>query len=224
MLFILGIVGGLLVGIQTDVRAVGARCEKPPVDVRLEQGDPPAGGAEFRATDGVARRVPILVGREEPGRTPAELRRLERQAAKTKLALYQIYLADFRLPRRDVRGPSASAFFTPTPTADEVAATLSIVPTKPRGFKPGDVVTLEDDLEYETTTTFSTVGLGIITADGESASGEPSGQVKVLALDAREICVDVDFELTVDGAIVAAIEGTFAVPVVRPENKSLYFF
>ena len=90
-------------------------------------------GRSVKVTDGVARRVPILTGREGPATANKEIKKLQREAATTKLAMYQIFLADFKIPRKLVTGEFAAAFFTPTPKPGKVAATLAVVPTKNAG-------------------------------------------------------------------------------------------
>jgi hypothetical protein len=205
--------------------AGGGECSGPPVTMRLEGGDPPAGGPDFEVTDGVARRVPILTGRDEPGRTPKELEQLGRQAAKSKLAMYQVYLADFRISRRDLTGRFSSAFYTPPAEGDETGAVLSIVPPRARGLRAGDVVAFDDEPGSETFTTFAPLGLEIVTADRERGLGTPAGQVEILELDDGSICVAVDFEISdLDGFLAGALEGVVEVPVVKSKNKNLYFF
>jgi hypothetical protein len=219
---------GAMVGALPAPAMAGAgpdrSCDGPPVRMRLESRDPAAGGSRFRVTDGVARRVPILTGRDGPATTRKETEELRDEAAETKLALYQVHLADFRIPRRLLTGELASAFATPTPEPGQLVGTLSIVPTKRRGLRAGDVVDVDDEIRFDTVTTFATVGLGITTADGETGSGTPSGEVEIVAVDDDEICVDVDFQLVDDGQVVAAAQGTVSVPVVRSANPDLYFF
>ncbi|HUF84582.1 MAG TPA: hypothetical protein VMQ81_08340 [Acidimicrobiia bacterium] len=201
-----------------------AKCERPPFTMRLESGaDPAAGGAEFEVADAVARRVPILTGRDEPGQTQEELERLEKQAAKTRLAMYQIFVADFRIPRRDVTGEFSGAFPEIDPKPGRTAGTISVVPVRARGFKRGDVVRFEDELRYEITTTFSTVGLGVSSSESEDAIGTLTGRVKILGVDEDQICVDVDLELTNADVLVAAAEGVVTAPVVRAPRQTYFF-
>lgn len=217
---------GLVVGLVPAAPAGASRapdCDGPPVAIRLESENPLVGAPDFKVTHALARRVPILTGRDEPGRTPKERKELEAAATKSKLALYQIFLADFRFTRRAVNGPFSGVFPTVVPTGDGTVVALSIVPPKKRGFKAGDGVTVGEQLEYETFTTFATIGLQVITAQGQSRSGTPAGRVEILEVDDDEICVAFDFELTGDGRLVAAAEGVIAVPVVR-SAKGTYFF
>ena len=226
------LIGGLLVALSvaTMVAAApvgpagGARdCERPPVTMRLTGGGPLAGGADVELRDGLARRVPILVGRDEPARTQRQLERLQERAAKTGLALYQIFLADFRIPRKRVVGEFSSAFPVVEPKADKVFVSIAAVPTRARGLKAGDVLSFDDELSYDTTTTFAPIGLNVVTSAGEAQSGTADGQVEVRSVDDDEICIDIDFEISDEGEVVAAADGVVAVPVVRAP-KRLFFF
>lgn len=219
-----GIIAGFLVGAAPAARAgsdgFSAKCGRPPFTMRLESGtDPAAGSAAFEVTDAVALRVPILTGRDEPGQTQKELEKLEKQAAKTRLAMYQIYLADFRIPRRDLRG----AFPEIGPKPGKTTGTISLVPVRPRGFERGDVVRPGDELRYEVVTTFATVALGVYSSESEAIIGELTGRVKILGVDDDQICADVDLELTDAGALVAAVEGVVTAPVVRASRQTYFF-
>jgi hypothetical protein len=192
--------------------------------MRLESAaDPATGGDEFEVTDAVARRVPILTGRDEPGQTPKELERLEKQAAKTRLAMYQVFVADFRIPRRDLRGELSGAFPEIDPEPGETTATISLVPVRSRGFERGDVVRPGDELRYEVVTTFATVGLGVFTAESDNGIGVLTGRAKILGIDDDRICFEVDLEVTDDGTVVAAAEGVVTAPVVRAPRQTYFF-
>jgi hypothetical protein len=219
------LVAGTLAAPSAAAGGDGSRkCKGPPVTMRIESGDVPT-GADLEVTDGVARRVPILTGREQPGTTPRELEKLEREAAKSKLAMYQIFLADFRIARKELTGPFSSAFYTPTVKAGETAAVLAIVPRRARGLREGDIISAVDRQEFESVTTFAPVSLQVVTGDDDPGFGTATGKVEVVALDRDSICVAVDFTITdLDEQVAAALEGVVEVPVVTSKNKSLYFF
>lgn len=228
MLAIAGIIASFFAGAAPAAPAGSdgfpAKCERPPFTMRLESGaDPAAGGAEFEVTDAVARRVPILTGRDEPGQTQKELDKLEKQAAKSRLAMYQIYLADFRIPRRDLTGEFSGAFPEIDPEPGKTIGTISLVPVRSRGFERGDVVRSGDELRYEIVTTFGTVGLGVFSSGSENGSGVLTGRAKILGLDADQICVDVALELTGADALVAAAEGVVTAPVVQAPRQTYFF-
>jgi hypothetical protein len=197
-------------------------CKQPPVTMRVEAtGAVPVGGKTFRVTDGVARRVPLVP--RPPGSTtsdPKELVRQREEAASTDLALYSIYLADFHIPRRELRG---SGFGEVTPEGTGTIATLSLVPEKRRGFEEGDVVR-DREPRYETTTTFAPLSLIVVSAANDELRGytDVQGRVKILALDERSICVHIDVEFLNSGSLVTAARGTVAVPVVEA-GEGFYF-
>ncbi len=199
-----------------------ASCQKPPVTMRLEAlGAAPAGAAAFAVTDAVARRVPI-VPRPGGGTTedPKELARLRKEAARTSLALYSVYLADFRIPRRELSG---FGFGLVTPKGDGTIATLSLVPTKRRGFSVGDVVRATA-LRYDTTTTFAALSLTVTdaTSGTPGAFTDVEGRVKILALDDDTICVDIDVQFLLSGTLVSAARGVVSAPVVRAAPEFFY--
>jgi hypothetical protein len=142
-------------------------------------------------TDGVARRVAILPGAKVDFDDTKGRARLERKAGATSLALYSVYLADFEIPRKELKSFS---FGDIKPTATGTIATLSIVPSTKKGFATGDVVT-RYEIEYDANTTFAPVGLTVRSAANASAALAYTavvGQVKIVDLDTKRICIDVD--------------------------------
>lgn len=203
------------------------RCPQPPVTVRIQPGPvgttatTAGGAAEFRVTDAVARRVPIVpVTAGGTARDATELRRLERKAARTRLALYSLYLADFPVPRESLSG---FGFGDVTPPTGKTVATLTVVPTRKQGFRPGDVVGA-GSLGYDTTTTFAPVSL-IVTTSAPRASTSydaVSGQVTIRELTAKAICLDMAVTFTRNGTPVSSATGVVRAPVVKADPR--FFF
>jgi hypothetical protein len=202
--------------------ARGTKCSTPPVTMRLEAGGTtPVGGTSVRVTDGVARRVAILPEARVDFDDASGRAELEKRAAKTPLALYTVYLADFDIPRRELRGFS---FGDIAPTATGTIAALTMVPPVKKGLTEGDVA-MDRDLAYESTTTFAPLGLTVRSARNASAAlayTDVVGQAKILQLTPKRICVDVDLEVRNGDQLVTALEGVVAVPIVRAASSFFY--
>ena len=188
--------------------------------MRLEAaGDPPVGSERFPVTDAVARRVPIVLDAKTTS-NPKVLERQRNAAAETSLALYTLYIADFRIPRRELEGFS---FGVIRPTRTGTIGTLTVVPPKKRGLRAGDVVR-DQDIQYETTTTLAALGLTVVSRANEElrAHTDVQGRVRLVELDEDSICIDVDVEFTNGGEVVVAARGVVAAPVVRAD-EDFYF-
>jgi hypothetical protein len=215
--------GVVALGDPAPARAGSSRgCDAPPTTMRIEAaGNPVIGDDRFEVVDGVARRVAILPKASADVSNRKARDKLTARAAGTGLALYSVYLADFKIPRRDVEGFTLGRV---DPKAGGTIGTLTIVPPKKRGLREGDTVT-DRELAYDTTTTFGAVG---VTVDSDPVPpstrtfDDVAGRVEILELDDDEICVDVDLEFTRDGDLVTAMQGTVAVPVVRAPD-TFYF-
>lgn len=199
-----------------------AECETPPLTMRLEAlADPPAGGAAVEVTDAVARRVPIVPNPEGGGTSdPEELEAGQEEAATTDLASYSIYLADFEIDRDELE---SFGFGEVQPEPGGTIATTTIVPTTLDGFANGDVAD-GSDVEYEATTTFSS--LQVIVADDDQdgllSFDDVAGGIEILHLADDTICVDMDVEILLDDEPVAAARGVVAAPIVRAPDE--FFF
>lgn len=211
---------GVVVAPSSAVAASKAKCAAPPLTMRVEAGGTnPVGSTSMRVTDGVARRVPIMPNAKVDFNDMKARAALEKRAAKTPLALYTIYLSDFKIPRSALQG-----FGDVPPSATGTIATLTLVPPTKKGFKAGDVVTARE-IDYDTITTFGPVGLTVRSARNASAPlayTDVVGKAKILELTSKRMCVDIDFELRNGSALVTALQGTVAVPVVRAAS-SFYF-
>lgn len=203
----------------TAAPKVPAACKEAPVTVDLRaEGEHPAGSKTFKATDAVARRVAILPG--EMAFDPADLSGLEKKAGVTPLALYSVYLADFDIPRADLSGVG---FGQITPAKGQTVGVITIVPLDDGGFAEGDTAT-DGKISYDLTTTLAPVGVTVY-ADGDT-TGQPytetTGQVKILQLDDKTICIDFDLSLGNAGETVYAAKGTVLAPVVRAADAFFY--
>ena len=213
---------GASLGSPAGGAATSAKCPSPPVTMRLEAGgSAPVGGASFSVSDGVARRVAILPKAKADFTDTKARARLEDQAAKTSLALYTVYLADFEIPRTELKGFS---FGDIKPTGTGTIATLSIVPPTRKGFVAGAVVT-SGTVGYDTTTSLAPIGL-TVRSDRNASAALPYttvlGQVKIIELTAKRLCLDIDVEVRNGTQLVTAARGIVAVPVMRAAN-SFYF-
>jgi hypothetical protein len=195
------------------------QCVGPPTTVTLEAaGERPAGGETFEVTDAVARRVAILPG--EMAFDPASLSGLENKAAVTPLAMYTLYLADFRLPDDELAGVG---FGEVVPPAGKTVGALTMVPQTEAGFTEGDVVT-DGEFDYELRTTLTPLGLTVFT-DGDTtgqAYTDVTGQAEILQLDDESICVDFDVTYENQGEQVYRAKGVVQAPVVRAADA--FFF
>lgn len=202
--------------------AAQGRCRKPPVDVTILPGPVDADGpTELTVTDAVARRVPIVPDRDTDAvGDPDALEKLRDEAARTDLALFTMYLADFRVPRKELAGFGFGA--VSAPDAKTVAA-VTIVPTETRGFRAGDRAEIAP-FEYDATTTFAPLGLVV------NHSGTPStyaydgveGGVKIRKLTDKAICLDIDLAFTRDEETVASAVGAVKAPIVRAPRSFFY--
>jgi len=213
--------GGVVLG-ATPAAAGGDACAGPPVTMRIEKAAAvAAGGAEFEVTHALARRVPIVPD-PKGGTTsdPDEIEELTEKARTTNLALYSMYLADFRIPRRELK---SFGFAQIEPEPGGTLAVVTIVPKRRKGFSEGDAVR-DGNLGYDTTTTFAPLGLVVESTGSEERDTftDVEGRVKILSLDDDRICLDMRVELTRDGDPVAATEGVVSAPVVRATDS--FFF
>lgn len=209
-------------GDSDGAAALPTECTEPPLTMRLEAlGESPAGSADFEVTDAVARRVPIVPRPDgETAGDPEELAAAQEEATTTDLALYAIYLADFEIDRDELEG---FGFGEVQPEPGGTIGTVNIVPTTMDGFATGDVAD-GGDIEYETTTTFGSLGVTVVgeEQDGFTAFDDVDGQVEILALDDDTICVDIDVELQLSGEPVVAAEGVVTAPIVRAPDEFFY--
>ncbi len=200
---------------------VPAECRRPPLVMRLEgRYGVPSGGSGFEVTDVIARRVPIVPSTNASTGDPEFLEKQRDRAATTSLAYFSIYLADFEIPRRELK---TSGFGDIEPKPGGTIGTLSIVPTRRRGLRAGDVVR-DDELGYDTTTTFTSLSLIVRSSENQGfyPYTDVSGRVKVLALSDEQICVDIDVEFSNSGDLMTAAEGVLVAPVVRAPDD--FFF
>lgn len=203
----------------TAAPKVPAACKEAPVTVDLRaEGEHPAGSKTFEATDAVARRVAILPG--EMAFDPADLSGLEKKAGVTPLALYTLYLADFEIPRTELSGVG---FGQITPADGQTVGAITIVPLDEGGFAQGDTA-VDGKFGYDLTTTLTPVGVTVF-ADGDTtgqAYTDTTGQVEILQLDDKTICMDFDLTFENQGETVYAAKGTVLAPVVRSADAFFY--
>jgi hypothetical protein len=203
----------------TTEASVPEACVAPPTTITLQAaGERPAGGEAFEVTDAVARRVAILPG--EMAFDPASLSGLENQAAVTPLAMYTLYLADFRLPDDELAGVGFGEIVAPP---GKTVGALTLVPPTEAGFAEGDVVT-DGELEYEPRTTLTPLGLTVFT-DGDTtgqAYTDVTGQAEILQLDDETICIAFDVTYENQDELVYRGKGVVQAPVVRAADA--FFF
>lgn len=198
-----------------------AACPAPPVTVTVLPGPiGTSGPVPLTVTDAVTRRVAIVPRRAGPPRNAAELARLEEKAARTDLALYTMYLADFRVPRKQLSGVGYGEVVAPE---GSTVAAVTLVPTERRGFRAGDTAEVAP-FAYDAQTTFAPLSL-VVNSSGERSSyayDGIEGGVTIRALDARSICLDMDVTFTYQGRPIATVVGTVASPVVRADDAFFY--
>lgn len=198
-----------------------SKCPTPPLEITILPAPVGVTGpAAFEVTDAVTRRVPI-VPRPSGARIDAEeLDQLREEAAETDLALYTMYLADFDVPRKELKGFGFGDVSAPD---GKTVAALTIVPTEKNGFEAGDVAEVAP-FEYDATTTFAPLSL-VVSSSGEQASyaySDVEGKVKIRKLSERSICLDFDVTFTLNDRAVASVEGAAKSPVVR--SAPTFFF
>jgi len=217
-------VGAALLAAPTGgatVRAAGTKCARPPLTVTLLPGPiGTTGPTEFAVTDAVTRRVAIVPRTGGAARDAAELERLRAKAARTDLALYTMYLADFTVPRKELKG---FGFGEITAPAGKTVAAMTIVPTEKRGFREGDVAEVSP-FAYDATTTFAPLSLVTNSSGVHStyAYDGIDGGVTIRELDAKSICLDMDVTFTRGDTPIATIVGTVASPVVKADPSFFY--
>jgi hypothetical protein len=203
---------------STTVAAVPEACKAPPVTIDVSTAGDAATSSTFDVTNAVARQVAILPG--QMAFDPTELSGLEAEAGVTPLTLYTLYLTDFEPPMTEISGASPNPV---VPEGGQTSVALTLVPTKETGFAEGDVVT-DAEVEYETTTTFTTLGLTVL-RDGETVGApytDVTGQATILQLSPDTICVDFDVTLENQGELVYSAKGVVLAPVVRSANAFFY--
>ncbi len=197
-----------------------AECDRqPPYSIHAEGlGEPVAGRPEFEVVDAIAQRIPV-VPNAEGGLLEGEAKeQADAEAATTDLAIYAIHAADFPLDPEEFDG---FGFARVEPPADGAMAVVSVLPPTAAGMSPGDVIT-HGEPEFEATTTFSTLGAYVQTADrgpSESAFTDMVGGVTILAVDDDSICVRADISVMDGDDPVAVIEGVIVADVVRVDDN-----
>lgn len=198
-----------------------ATCPTPPLTVTVLPGPiGTSGPAELAVTDAVTRRVAIVPRPSGPPRDAAALERLQEKAARTDLALYTMYLADFRVPRSALRGAGFGEVAAPD---GHTVVAVTLVPTERRGFRAGDTAEVSP-FAYDAQTTFAPLSL-VTNSSGERSSyayDGIDGGVEIRALGARSICLDMDVTFTYQGRPIAKVVGTVASPVVRAADAFFY--
>lgn len=219
---LVGLAAGIGFGTAPTAAAAGARtCPAPPLQVRILPGPiGTTGPADFAVTDAVARRVPIVPRPAGATRDPATLDRLRAKAARTRLALYTMYLADFPVPRSELAG---AGFGEITAPMGRTVAAVTVVPTKKRGFVAGDVAEVAP-FSYESTTTFAPLSLVTNSSGARSSYAYDgiTGNVTIRALTEKSICLDMDVAFTRGGQTVASAVGTVKAPVVEAAPAFFY--
>lgn len=202
----------------TTAAVVPEACKAPPVTIDLQTAGDAATASTFDVTHAAARQVAILPG--QMAFDPTELSGLEAEAGVTPLTLYTLYLTDFEPPMTEISGASPNPV---VPESGQTSVALTMVPTSEAGLAEGDVVT-DAEVEYETTTTFTTLGLTVL-RDGETTGAaytDVTGQATILQLSADTICVDFDVTLENQGELVYSAKGVVLAPVVRSANAFFY--
>jgi len=196
-------------------------CRTPPLTVTVLPGPiGTAGPADLAVTDAVARRVPIVPRPADAPRDPATVARLQKKAARTDLALYTMYLADFPIPRAELRGGGFGEVVAP---AGRTVVAVTVVPTARRGFRAGDVAEVAP-FAYDATTTFAPLSLVTNSSGtrGTYAYDGVEGGVEIRELTEKAICLDLDVRFTRSGRPVASARGTVEAPVVRAAPSFFY--
>ena len=205
----------------TPAGAASSACPKPPLEVTILPGPVgTTGPTELAVTDAVARRVPIVPHTDTTKTDRTTLDRLEAKAATTDLALFTMYLADFDVPRRDLRGYGFGEVSAPE---GKTVAAVTVVPTERAGFRAGDVAEVAP-FEYDATTTFSPVSL-VVNSSGmlsTYAYDGVEGAVKIRKLTKRSICLDMDVVFTRRGEPVASVVGAVKAKVVKADPTFFY--
>lgn len=219
-LTVLVLVAGSPVG-ATSPTAASGRCAKPPLTVTVLPGPMgTTGPVDFAVGDAVARRVPIVPQPPDARRDGATLERLEAKAARTDLALYTLYLADFTVPRKELTGFGFGEITAPD---GRTVAAVTIVPTEKSGFAQGDTAEVAP-FEYESTTTFAPVSF-VVNSSGKRSTYAYDGiigGVEIRRLTDTSICLDVDVAFTRAGQTVASATGTVKAPVVKAAPTFFY--
>ena len=189
-------------------------CKKPPVTMQVQAGgDQVAGSEQFKVTDAVTRRVAI-VPKAKTG-TPAELAAAKKKAASTSLAYYSTYLANFPIERTALSGAGTGDV---TPPEGKTLGTVTFVPTTKDGFEEGDVAKAVPFL-YETTSTLTP--LVAVVRQGPDGTGqgftEVKGQVRILYLTAKTICVGIDLTLLDGEEPIYMVKGSVLTPIVEAD-------
>ena len=167
-----------------------AECSLPPVTVIAERvGSAPAGSATFEVVDVVALQIPI-VPNPDSTITPADVTAL---AATTDLLGYSMIFGDQLIP------DESAPFVLFGPVEDgKVRGFVSVFPSSTKPLAAGDVITdgLLEGLKFP----LPTIGmdLQISTDDTNTYRNSVVGQVKVVALTADTLCLDIDLSWTVN--------------------------
>ncbi len=199
---------------------VPAECDRqPPYTIHAEAlNQPVAGAPEVEVVDAIAQRIPVVRNAEGDLLEGEAKEQADAEAATTDLAIYAIHAADFPLDPEEFDG---FGFARVEPPADGTMAVVSVLPPTAEGMSPGDVIT-HGQPEFEATTTFTTLGAYLQTADrgpSESAFTDMIGDVTILALDDDTICLRADVSVSDGDDPVAVIEGVIVADVVRVDDN-----
>ena len=186
-----------------------AECPDGPVRVAIEGGEllPGIDGPEFAATSQLVTVNPIVLEEVPEGDIDAA-----REAAEaTDLLSYSIYLADYELDE-----DSLGLLGLSSPPEGGTHLAFTVVPPTEEPLATGDVVEAGTP-EFESTTTFATMGLLYETGDtaGDSvflgSDTEGSGEAEILYVDDEQLCLRFTQEGTIFGGDA---EGTWSVDTV----------
>lgn len=212
---------GTTAGLDTTVAAVDAgpalpaQCTPAPYTVTaLRDGSEPAGAAEYGVVGTAALPIPLVPDAAQ-ALTPAQV---SEQGDTTDLLGYVVFFGDEAFGPADV---SMFGGYAPTAEGNSRGA-ISIFPATSTPLAVGDVLTPGSLDGLEMLTTFNRITLDFKATPDELTSylNSIEGQVTILGLNNRSICVEVDLSWGYTGGGpdpdgTLTVQGIFTAPLAE---------
>lgn len=174
-----------------DLPDLPAACVGAPIEIELTMSGVAEYGGPFTVDSAFGVATPIVPNGDGSldDLEPSEFNEL---GAETDLLLYTQWVGDHPFGRDDI------GFFSGPEAPDgKITLGLTVVPTSSAGLTTGDVIASGDEFEFDSITTFGSVGVFFQPAEGVETSffvnnldETQGGTADVLYVDDNWLCVD----------------------------------
>jgi hypothetical protein len=198
-----------------------AECAEAPFDLTVTiDGFPQAAGT--LSVEGAAGTATPIVPNGDGSLDDLDMAGYRELGAETDLLTYTQWVGDFAF------GPDDLGFLGGAPTlpGENLALGLSVTPPTETGLAAGDVVSSDDELAYDSITTFGTATVFLVAPDESETylftSGNDErhgGTATVLYVDDDWLCVDWDLAgATANPDGTYSVTGVVLTPITRGDT------